>query len=236
MNAESWDEARDLRRFWWLVPPLTFALLTLAVTVYATRGDHPANGRSLSDDVIQTFEAGERPSLVVDTVAGDVTVSKGSGTSVQVFVRRRATGASDDEAFENLARLHLAITATSSVVTITASEEREPVASGRVRADIRVIVPAATEVDIATGNGAVILNGIQGHIGAFSARGDVAASINADALFKVFVSGRKFRSEIPIIQDPTAPTQSSFHGHTGTNPGRVIKLSAPNGTVDIKAE
>ena len=29
--AESWDEARDWRRFWWLLPPLTFVMITLSM-------------------------------------------------------------------------------------------------------------------------------------------------------------------------------------------------------------
>lgn len=234
MKAESWDEERDLRRYWWVLPPLTFAVLTFAITVVLSRGNGSGQS-SLSDELVQTYEAGERPSLAIDTVAGDVTVSTGEGTTVQVYVRRKATGATGDEAFDNLARLRLAISGSESLISIVASEEPAAVPSGRVRADIRVVVPKDTEVDIATGGGTITLRGIRGHIGAFTASGDMAVSVGADALFRLYVSGRRFRSEIPVTAD-TAPTRSSFHGHTGNDPGRVIKLSAPNGVVELLAE
>ena len=106
-KPESWDEATDIRRFWWVLPPLTFAFLTIGV-IYQTGSLRGGDGLERKDEEVhQTFSVGAAPEIDIDNLSGEILIEPGEDGVIEVTVQRQGIGPTEDVAFANLTRLQL---------------------------------------------------------------------------------------------------------------------------------
>lgn len=100
-RPESWDEATDLRRFWWLVFPLGVATWVAGIFIFLDGS--PVAG-FLSDPVRRTertehvFPASEGQLVRLENIRGNVVVRSGAPGEVRVLVERTAKGRTAREA------------------------------------------------------------------------------------------------------------------------------------------
>lgn len=130
-------------------------------TVYATREER------------QTVQVGLAPLVVVDTFNGRITVNSGSETQVDVRVSSRGSGTDEADAERDLARVGVEVTQVGDRVTITARRLDDPVALGDSGADVELVVPPATRLQLRTSNGRVEAANVDGSILARTSNGAI---------------------------------------------------------------
>ncbi len=154
------------RRFALLLAAIVAAVLLLAGcnvtgTVYAQREER------------QSVPVGLAPLVVVDTFNGRITVTAGGETSVDVRVTSRGSGSDQAEAEQDLAKVAVAVTSSADRVTITARRTDQPVSLGDSGADIEIMVPPASNLQLRTSNGRIEAANTSGSILARASNGAI---------------------------------------------------------------
>ena len=233
LKPESWDEATDLRRFWWIVPPLTFALLTAGV-IWLTGTLRPEQGlRQRAEEVHQVFPVTGATRIVVENISGDVTVRAGDPNEVDVTVQRQGIGATELMAFDSLGRLQLRMEYEGDQLTISTFEDPPAEIAGGTRAQITIRVPRLSAVDIVTGSGAILVAGIDGDVSARVPHGSIDLGLSPDLSFRLKVSGLRLTTDFSIVAE-AGQSLTSFAGTVGPNPTRTMLLAAPNGEILVR--
>ena len=232
-EPESWDEATDLRRFWWLIPPLTFAFLTIGV-IYQTGSLRGGDGLERKDEEVhQVFRVGDAPEIDIDNISGEILVEPGDVGTIEVSVQRQGVGTSEEAAFANLTRLQIRMQQFGDRVTVTTFEDPPSGIAGGTRAQIHVIVPRSAAVRASTGSGLVQVNGVEGDIQARTGLGTVDVIVVRDAAFNLVVSATRLTTNFDLVTQKGASDQS-IRATVGVNPRRTFLLSAPSGSVIIR--
>ena len=233
VKPESWDEATDVRRFWWVLPPLTFALLTVAA-IWLTGELRPGDSlKERADEVHQVFPVTGATHLTIENIAGDVTIQAGHPNEVDITVQRQGVGITEAIAFDNLARLQLRIERTADGVSISTTEDPPAEVRGGTRAQITIRIPRLSTVDVVTGTGKIVIAGVDGDVSARVARGDIDLGLSPDLSFKVKVSGVRLTTDFVIAADP-GQSLTSYAGTVGVKPSRTMLLAAPAGTILLR--
>jgi hypothetical protein len=229
-RPESWDEARDIRRFWWLLPPATFAVLVwLAVLA---NGGLPGSGLDAAHErSAQRFTVGEAARLEIDVEAGEVTVEAAEVDAIEVEVERVGYGDSKAEARLNLERMNGEFQVVGSTVHFEAASEG--LVMGRAKTDVRVRAPAGTELEIFTGAGDVRIDGIDAAITVVTT-GDIDVAVPRDASLDLWVRSTSLYSDFPLSSAPPAEGLE-FHEIVGAGNPRELRLESPLGKVRLFA-
>ena len=240
MKPESWDEALDLRRYWWLLAPAVFALLTGMIVWFGGGDDGDDNGTAVgrpedaSERVEQTLSVGEAPLVAVDNVRGDVTVVTGEEGRVRVVAERQGEGRDLQAAQDALGRLELRIDGTDegvAVVTRSSDGSDDPAAFTRLLLE----VPASARLRITTTDGTVFISGVEGDLEASARYGNIDVSVESGLSFRAIIDARSFTTEF----DETRRDESVSGALTalvGDAPYRAMSLFAPEGSVTILRE
>lgn len=113
----------------------------------------------------QIFTVGETPTLEVENFAGDVTVRSGEGDEIRVTVTKRAGSGSQ------LNRIDVDVSEQADGVEIRTSHPGTSIGGASVRLEVSVPNDARLELD--TGAGNVVVDGVEGEISARSGAGNV---------------------------------------------------------------
>ena len=231
-TPESWDEATDIRRFWWLVPPVTFAILTAVVLSVAGALRTTNGSKQAREEVHEEVRVGERPRVQIENIGGDVIVQADADGIVRVSVQRFGIGASEGAAATNLLALRLNVTPTAQGVTIRVFEDPPLGIAGGTRATITVTVPRLAAVDVHTQSGLVHVVGVDGGITARSDNGNLDIEVDDDPGFLLTAAGPRLTTDFDMIPEPGSSARS-IKARVGQNPERSLLLSS-SGTILLR--
>jgi hypothetical protein len=124
-----------------------------------------------------TLAIGPTGTLALRNIAGDITVTAGTGRSATVEVTRRSRGRTDADAKLGLERVRVEVDHRGERATVTArypdDERRPPYA---VTTTYVVTAPSGTQLSVSTLSGNVIVKDIKGDVSATVTSGNVAVS------------------------------------------------------------
>ena len=103
----------------------------------------------------QTLPVGPAPTVVVDTFNGRITVTAGGESDIDVRVTSRGSGSDQKDAEQDLAKIGVTITSTTDRVTITARRTDQPISLGDSGADVEIVVPPESSLQLRTSNGRI---------------------------------------------------------------------------------
>lgn len=233
VRPESWDEARDLRRFWWVLPPVTFVLITLSfawLTDFRNEASQPTL-ESRSEQFFLSLATGPAPRIVVQNVEGDITVAGQDGDAVSIEITRIGYGTTAAEASAALATLRMSARQDGHYVRILPAEDRPPVFK-RVRADITLRVPRGSALELQTLAGKVTVSGVLDEVSILNANGDIEVQLD-DRPFGVEAEALSLISAFQL-DNGESPSPFVYRAIYGGEPVRQLQLIALRGGVVIK--
>lgn len=122
---------------------------------------------SESERVVESFAAGEAPSLRIDNFAGEITVRAGESDRIQVTATKRARRVSD------LGRIEIEMYEEGGGVVV---KTRKLANLNNAAVYFEVTVPASTRLDLHTGAGTTDVRGIGADVKVFTGAGTVTLS------------------------------------------------------------
>ncbi len=122
----------------------------------------------------RTLAIGPNGTLELHNLAGDITVTAGSGRDATVEVLRHSRGRTDADARLGLERVTVNQQVTGTRATVRADYPNERPSVYSVRVDMIVSAPAGTRLVINSLSGSIRITGIQGETAANTMSGDVA--------------------------------------------------------------
>jgi len=120
---------------------------------------------SESERVVESFAAGEAPSLRIDDFAGEITVRVGESDRIQVTATRLARRVSD------LDRIEIEMYEEGGGVVV---KTRKLANLNNVTVRFAVTVPARTRLELHTGAGTIDVRGIENDVKVFTGAGTVS--------------------------------------------------------------
>ena len=233
VRPESWDEARDLRRFWWVLPPITFVLITLSMawlTGFRNDASQPKL-QSRSEQFFLSIATGPAPRVVVQNVEGDITVAGQDGDAVSIEITRIGYGTTPAEAIAALASLRMSARADGDYVRILPADYLPPVFK-RVRADITLRVPRGSALELQTLAGKVTVSGVLDQVHILNANGDIEVLLD-DRPFGVEAEALSLNSAFQL-DNGESPSPFVYRATYGGEPVRQLQLTALRGGVTIR--
>lgn len=132
-----------------------------------------------AESVIEdSFHTGSDAVVIVETFNGAIEVVGSDRQTVDVEVILRGTGMSREAASDNLRAVEVDLKHENDTVTVKARKRGSTGGAGSPGAEVRLLVPIGTQVDLVTTNGAVEVQGIAGDVyvrttnGAMQLRGE----------------------------------------------------------------
>ncbi len=163
---------------------LACALLSIALAVgsalfgitrMASPLDVSGSLASATQTISQTFQVGSSPRLVIRSSNGRTLVRGAEGNTIAVEATKRAIGPNAQARLQDIE-----VSMTQDGDTVAVDERRvaapRPLESGGVSVDYVVTVPPGTAVDVRSGNGAVVVEGIRGGVTIDAGNGKVAVT------------------------------------------------------------
>jgi DUF4097 and DUF4098 domain-containing protein YvlB len=162
-------------------------------------------GEEFTDQIAKVFSAGQRPSIVLSNIAGEITVSASSGSEIKLEATKRVRAKSESEGKRLLDATRIDVNDHSGRIEVQTiyGESKH-----RVAVDYVVTAPAATMLDIRSVAGDVIVDGIKGEVRAETVSGNVTATGLAKECSLKAVSGDVTVSSAAIDGDLNASSVS----------------------------
>ncbi len=183
-----------------------------SVTLHAYQGRN--RGAEQTERFSRKVKLGRDGRLSISNIAGDITVTAGSGDDVSIEAVKRTTG---DR--EELARVQILVDERPGRVEVrTEHEQNRRDRNGRsdhVAVDYTVTLPATASVDMHSVSGSLKVTGMRGAIRAESISGDVTATDSPKIEVAKSVSGNVTLSGVSTEGDLAAASISgtvSAHG------------------------
>jgi DUF4097 and DUF4098 domain-containing protein YvlB len=218
---------RPSRAGWARLAPVLLLLPLLAMAGCAAIMANLVKAKSTEQ---RSFTASARPSVIVDTYNGPITVNLTSENKVEATVTKTGSGASKETADADLKNVSVAYSQDGETVRIVA-RRTGPKTFGSSGAAVDLKVPAGAILSLTTSNGEITSEGIQGQITARSSNG------------KVDVRGAKGKLDLEtsngaIAIDATEATLSAGTSNGGIHfAGTLDKgkhtLGTSNGSIDL---
>jgi DUF4097 and DUF4098 domain-containing protein YvlB len=159
-------------------------------------GVGPLQFKETADETIkQSFQAGAKTTIVVDTFAGAIDFELVEGDTVQIEVLKQGGGDTKEEAAENLKNIDLAIKQEGDTIRVTATNPIKPkskttLSNGMVvigqlmgpgKTDVRIKSPARAALEFKTNYGNVAITGAANSLKVNSGSGKIDVKQNSAA-------------------------------------------------------
>jgi hypothetical protein len=132
-----------------------------------------ARGPELTEPFTRTVRLGEKGTLDVTTIAGQVTIDTGGGDNVKIAAVKRVRGTSEAEARALLQQLQVLVNERPGLLEVRAQFPR-PRSFPFMTVDYTITVPPGTSLTLRTTSGDVSVDGVRGDISANTVSGTVA--------------------------------------------------------------
>jgi DUF4097 and DUF4098 domain-containing protein YvlB len=185
-------------------------------------------GPEQTERVSRRFRIGRDGRVSVANVAGDITVTGGSGEEVSIEAVKRTRGGRGD-----LSRVRIDIEERPGRVEVRTEYERDwSDRSGNVEVDYTVTLPSSAAVDVKSVSGTVRLSNVQGAVRAESVSGDVITTSTPRLELAKTVSGDVSVSGVTTGGDLSASSVSGSVSAKGLKV-RGLDLGSVSGNVII---
>jgi DUF4097 and DUF4098 domain-containing protein YvlB len=185
-------------------------------------------GPEQTDRISRRIRIGRDGRVSVANIAGDITVTGGSGDEVSIEAVKRTRGDRSE-----LARVRIDIEERPGRVEVRTEYERDwSDRSGNVSVDYTVTVPATAAVDVKSVSGSLKLSNVQGAVRAESVSGDVITSSTPRLEVAKTVSGDVSLSGVTTDGDLSATSVSGSVSAKGLKV-RGLDLGSVSGNVTI---
>jgi DUF4097 and DUF4098 domain-containing protein YvlB len=171
------------------VYPDRVVVKTHAATVAYQRRNRDDNRAEQTERTTKTFKLGSDGSLDLQTLAGDITVSRGSGPDTTVEIVKVARGHDADDAKSQLGLLDVDITEGAGNVQIKARYPNRMRGNVDVTMSFNVTAPVGTRLTANSMSGSIKITDIKGDISANTLSGDVTISGAARVSLAKTISG-----------------------------------------------
>lgn len=149
-------------------------------------GDDTDPGLIQTETLSHSFDTSGSPAIVIESWNGPVSVRGVDANTVSVEVVRTGTGATEEEAFDNLTLLEARVTQEGDTVKVNTFRTNDAPGAPGTRAAITVEAPAGSSVQIsAGGNGGVTVEGITGGIDVAAEETVVQVALPGDGGFSL---------------------------------------------------
>jgi DUF4097 and DUF4098 domain-containing protein YvlB len=185
-------------------------------------------GPEQTERISRRIRIGRDGRVSVANVAGDITVTGGSGDEVSIEAVKRTRGDRNE-----LARVRIDIEERPGRVEVRTEYERDwSDRSGNVSVDYTVTVPSRAAVDVKSVSGSLKLSNVQGAVRAESVSGDVITSSTPGLEVAKTVSGDVSLSGVTTDGDLSATSVSGSVSAKGVKV-RGLDLGSVSGNVTI---
>jgi DUF4097 and DUF4098 domain-containing protein YvlB len=130
-------------------------------------------GSEFTERFSRKVPLGQSGQFEISNITGDIQITAGGSNDVAIEAVKRAYGASESEAAEQLSSVEVDVTEGGGRVEVRTEYLREQQRSNRVSVDYNVIVPAGAQVVAKSVSGGVVVKAIRGDLHAESVSGDV---------------------------------------------------------------
>ena len=183
----------------------------------------------VQDRVEKRFEVGPAPKIEVEAFEGSVRVERGRSDEVSCRVETEAQGPTEAEARRNLEGLRATVTGDSETVRVLVTRTR-----GHGRASVRLEVPADAQVRIATRNGRVRVEEVEGSIAVRTTNGPIDVKRAVGLLVLETTNGPiDCEGRDAVVTARTSNGHLRFRGSLA--PG-TSRLTTSNGSVDVRLD
>lgn len=214
-----WDTAPGLRRFWWLLPPVTFAVVLVGVLQLVQR---VVTGPATYDSVVtETFDVSGPAAISLDNWEGDVEVVAGEEGTVRVEIIRHARSTTPLRAFEAAQKDLLQIVQEGNQLSVRVARYADA-AQVDSRVTLRATVPEGARLELRTLLGDIRVGGSRGDIIAHAVDGEIEVTLPRGAEFAYDVAAPTFRSAFNL----EAVKDGRTSGAVGDSPEQRLVLVA----------
>jgi DUF4097 and DUF4098 domain-containing protein YvlB len=174
----------------------------------------------------RTFDVGSAPTLMVDNVAGSLTVRSGDGNEIRIVAVKHAALRRD------LERIEVKITPQEGALHI---ETTKPRSLSSAWVDLTITAPADTRLDLSTGSGTVEVRGFDGgaqlrtgsgSVVAQSLRGDLSLHTGSGSMTIQEVAGR-LKADTGSGGIDVQGMDGELEAHTGSGSIDVRRAAGP---------
>ncbi len=237
-QPESWDEATDLRRFWWLIFPLGVSAWVAGFLIFLDGGGSslPLFGEpeKRTERFEQTLPAVDGQEVRLENIRGKVTIRTGAAGEVKLLVERTGTGRSEASAERSLAGIRTNVQADGEVIRVFMAG-----VSGQPRtADTKVtiFVPPGARIDAQTLAGDIAIEvESQVVIAAGTASGNIDVRIPQDATLTSWVEAKELRAQFQLERSNEIGGRVLFRNQVVDGYAVELDLRAPLGRITLRA-
>jgi DUF4097 and DUF4098 domain-containing protein YvlB len=196
-------------------------------------GDAAAQGQrgpEQTERITRTLRLGQNGQLIASNIAGDITITGGSGDDVSIEAVKRTTGPR-----EELAGVTVDIEERAGRITVDTDYERNNQSRRRrdlVSVTFTIVVPASTSVDLRSISGAISVTGVRGVVRAETVSGNIMTRQSPRVALAKSVSGDVDVSDTDVDGDLAASTVSGGVRLSGIKT-RAVRLSTVSGDVEV---
>lgn len=164
-------------------PPAPDARLKSRVTIQQRERPRPMparGGEVQTEKINRSIRVGSNGEVVVTNLAGDITVTRGGGSEVQIEAVKTARARTQDEAREMLEAVQVEFYERANraevKVVYPSQEQGRPHRNHNVSVNYTITAPAGTRVSVRSMSGSIDIKDIKGEISAVTLSGDVRIS------------------------------------------------------------
>jgi hypothetical protein len=236
-QPESWDEATDLRRFWWLVFPIGMAVWAAGILIFFDGGGTALSWFrepvTRSDRFEQSFPMVAGDQLLLNNIRGPVHIRNGPAGQATVVIERRGRGRTGEEARRAVESYRVFVRPGASTTTvIVAGTEGGPYAA---ETRVLITVPPGARLKAETLQGDMTIE-VEGpvQVAAGTAGGNIDVRLPKDAAVTTRVDAREFEAEFQLQRTVQGAGNVVFE-KAGQGAGTVeLDLLAPAGRVTLR--
>jgi hypothetical protein len=186
---------------------------------------------SVEDEIQRSFTVPEHPKVVVEMFNGSIDVVRGQTGQVHSLVTRRVSGPDREQAEKDLQKISVTMTQEGDTVTVRA-RTMGPARLHNAGAKAKLTVPDGTIVRIATSNGPLRVEGVEGPVDARTSNGLVDVK-SATGRVSLSSSNGPIRCEASdaIVIAETSNGPIDFHGLLASGQSTFV---TSNGPVKVK--
>lgn len=232
MTARSWDEDPRLRRFWWVLPPIVFALVTLGMLRLADMV-RPEASRTVTDTVTRRVPADPRATVRIENHAGEVRVRMARDDEVNVRVTREGQARGGETAISVLAGLEIDVTSAAGIVDVRVRPAAGVPAEG-LRANLDVAIPPEASIQVRNGSGRIVIEFPGSSVTATTGRGIVDIVLDVEDTFEAVVRSPSFITNFELDRSDLPQVREGYVVGRGTDPRLRLELTSLLGEVVIR--
>lgn len=165
----------------WLIGAVLGGLLVLSLLVALVVGlivglTHITNGPEVTSTSTSSFTVSGTPAIVVNHVAGSITVVPGRSDQITIEVTKKARDASQSAAQNDLDRISIDLTQNGNTVNATATGDWHTSLNQQLTADLRITTPPTSNLNLTLRAGNITVNNITGKLTAMLDAGTLTAT------------------------------------------------------------